>query len=224
MLKALMIAATLAAGVALTTGSGFACEGGKVLMDDNFTKLTPAWGVSLAGPSEKLDAGGLSVDYQPGQVKRALSQWGYFDNAVICATYSVTYKCGDPVKCDTQPYVGLVVFGSDLANYYTFEVAPLVGIYSVQRLQNNRWLTPVAWTKLPSGKRYLNGDKFELSAVVQGNQVSFKLNDQPVVEFEALAPEGGSLVGFELAAAQKGEVKSQISLSNFEVRDLAPTQ
>jgi hypothetical protein len=224
MLKTIMSAAIVAAGIALMPAAGFACEGGKVLMDDNFTKLNPAWGVSLNPPSETLDADGLSVDYAPGAVKRALSQWGFFDNAVTCATFSVSYRCGDPVKCDTQPYVGLVVLGSDLANYYTFEVAPLVGIYSIQRLQNNRWLTPVAWTRLPSGKRYLSGDKFELSAVVRGGQVTFKLNDQPVAEFEGLAPEGGSLVGFELAAAQRGDVKSRISLSNFEVRELAPTQ
>ena len=43
-------------------------------------------------------------------------------------------------------------------------------------------------------------------------------------EFEGLAPEGGSLVGFELAAAQKGDVQSQLSLSSFEVREIAPTQ
>lgn len=224
MLKALVSAAILAAGIALMPSAGFACEGGRVLMDDNFTKLNSAWGVSLNAPSETLDADGLTVDYQPGSVKRALSQWGFFDNAVACATFSVKYRCGDPAKCDTQPYVGLVVLGSDLANYYTFEVAPLVGIYSVQRLQNNRWLTPVAWTKLPSGKRYLSGSKFELSAVVQGGQVTFKLDDQVVAEFEGLAPEGGSLVGFELAAAQRGDVKSQLSLSNFEVREIAPTQ
>ena len=223
MLKAVLSAAAVAAGIGLMPCAAFACEGGKVLMDDNFTKMSPAWGVALDEKNETIGANGLSVDYPPGSVKRALSQWGYFENAVTCATFAVTYRCPDPAKCETQPYVGLVVWGVDLANYYTFEVAPLVGIYSVQRLQNNKWLTPVAWTKLPSGKRYLNGDKFELSAVMRGNQVSFKLNDQTVVEFEVMAPEGGALVGFELAAAQKGDVKSQISLSNFEVREL-PTQ
>ena len=193
-------------------------------MDDSFTKLNPAWGVSLDEKSEKIDSNGLSVSYAPGGVKRALSQWGFFDNAVACASFTVDYKCTDAEKCETQPYVGLVVWGTDLANYYTFEVAPLVGIYSVQRLQDNRWLTPVAWSKLPGGKKIDSGQKFEISAVVKGGQVTFKLDDQTVAEFEALAPEGGSLVGFEMAAAQNGSAKSDISLSRFEVREIAASQ
>ncbi|MBU0582813.1 MAG: hypothetical protein KKB66_08705 [Alphaproteobacteria bacterium] len=213
---------TMAVTVALVAipAVGQACEGGRVLMDDSFTKLNPAWGVSLDAKSEKIDSNGLSVSYAPGGVKRALSQWGFFDNAVACASYTVDYQCTDAEKCETQPYVGLVVWGRDLANYYTFEVAPLVGIYSVQRLQDNRWLTPVAWSKLPGGKKIASGQKFELSAVVKGNTVTFKLDDQTVAEFEALAPEGGSLVGFELAAAQDGSAKSEISLSRFEVREV----
>ena len=213
---------TMAVTVALVAipAVGQACEGGRVLMDDSFTKLNPAWGVSLDPQSEKIDSNGLSVSYAPGGVKRALSQWGFFDNAVACASYTVEYQCTDAEKCKTQPYVGLVVWGRDLANYYTFEVAPLVGIYSVQRLQDNRWLTPVAWSKLPGDKKIASGQKFELSAVVKGNKVTFKLDDQTVAEFEALAPEGGSLVGFELAAAQYGSAKSEISLSRFEVREI----
>ena len=52
--------------------------------------------------------------------------------------------------------------------------------------------------------------------------ITFKVNDRPVVEFEAMAPEGGSLVGFELAAAQTGNAKAQLNLSSFEVRELTP--
>ena len=223
-MKAVLTIAAVLAGLVLAPSVAAACEGGRVLMDDSFAKLNPAWGVSLDQKTEKIDDKGLAVDYAPGGVKRALSQWGFFDNAVACASYTVEYKCTDPEKCETQPYVGLVVWGVDLANYYAFEVAPLVGIYSVQRLQDNRWLTPVAWAELPGGKKIASGEKFELSAVVKGNTVTFKLNDQVVTEFEALAPEGGSLVGFELAAAQDGEAKSKLGLSRFEVRELAASE
>lgn len=224
MFKAVLRTMATAAGLVAIPALGHACEGGRVLMDDSFTKLNPAWGVSLEEKTEKIDSSGLSVSYEPGGVKRALSQWGFFDNAVACASYTVEYECTDAGQCETQPYVGLVVWGEDLANYYTFEVAPLVGIYSVQRLQDNRWLTPVAWSKLPGGKKIESGQKFELSAVVKGNQVTFKLDDQTVVEFEALAPEGGSLVGFELAASQDGKAKSEISLSRFEVREIGTAE
>ena len=222
MLKVILSAAAVATGIFLAPAAAFACEGGKVLMEDNFNKLNRAWGVAIDPKLERVDGEGLSTDYPPGTVKRAISQWGFFDNAVACATYTVAYRCTDADQCETQPYVGLVVWGVDLENYYAFEVAPLVGIYSVQRLQNNKWLTPVNWSALPGGRKFAAGDKFELSAVMKGNMVTFKVNDRAVIEFEAMAPEGGSLVGFELAAAQTGRAKTQLNLSRFEVRELAP--
>jgi hypothetical protein len=221
MFRVFLSAVTVAAGILLTPAA-FACEGGKVLMEDNFSKLNRAWGVAIDPKLERVDGEGLSTDYPSGTVKRAISQWGFFDNAVACATYSVSYSCTDADRCETQPYVGMIVWGVDLENYYAFEIAPLVGIYSVQRLQNNKWLTPVNWTALPAGKKYKTGDKFEISAVMKGNMVTFKVDNRPVVEFEAMAPEGGSLVGFELAAAQTGRSKTQLNLSRFEVRELTP--
>ena len=153
MLRGLLSAAALVAGILLSPAA-FACEGGKVLMEDNFSKLNRAWGVAIDPKLERVDGEGLSTDYPPGTVKRAISQWGFFDNAVACATYSVTYNCTEADRCETQPYVGLIVWGVDLENYYAFEVAPLVG--------------------------------------------------------------------FELAAAQTGRAKTQLNLSRFEVREMAP--
>jgi hypothetical protein len=222
MFKAILSAAAVVTSILLAPAAAFACEGGKVLMEDNFNKLNRAWGVAIDPKIERVDGEGLSTDYPPGTVKRAISQWGFFDNAVACATYTVAYRCTDADRCETQPYVGLIVWGVDLENYYAFEVAPLVGIYSVQRLQNNKWLTPVNWTALSGGRKFAAGDKFEISAVMKGNLITFKVNDRPVIEFEATAPEGGSLVGFELAAAQTGNAKTQLNLSRFEVRELAP--
>ena len=215
-------AAVVAAGILMAPAMALACEGGKVLMEDNFNKLNRAWGVAIDPKIERIDGEGLSTDYPSGTVKRAISQWGFFDNAVACASYKVTYNCTDADRCETQPYVGLIVWGVDLENYYAFEVAPLVGIYTVQRLQNNKWLTPVNWTSLPGGKKFKAGEQFEISAVMTGNTVTFKVDDRPVAEFEAIAPEGGSLVGFELAAAQTGRSKTQLNLSRFEVRELTP--
>ncbi|MEW9808454.1 hypothetical protein [Mesorhizobium marinum] len=219
-MKVFLRTAMLVAGILIAPAAASACEGGKVLMEDSFNKLNRAWGVAIDPKLERIDGDGLSTDYPPGTVKRAISQWGFFDNAVACATFSVAYSCTDADRCETQPYVGLIVWGVDLENYYAFEVAPLVGIYSVQRLQNNKWLTPVNWTALPGRTKFNAGDKFEISAVMKGGLITFKVNDRPVIEFEAMAPDGGSLVGFELAAAQTGRSKTQLNLSRFEVREL----
>ena len=100
MLKAFVRVVALATGILMAPLAALACEGGKVLMEDNFSKLNRAWGVAIDPKLERVDGEGLSTDYPPGTVKRALSQWGFFDNAVVCATYKVAYNCTDADRCD----------------------------------------------------------------------------------------------------------------------------
>ena len=47
MLKVILSAAAVATGIFLAPAAAFACEGGKVLMEDNFNKLNRAWGVAI---------------------------------------------------------------------------------------------------------------------------------------------------------------------------------
>lgn len=220
MLKSVIAAIVVLAGTMLAPTLGVACEGGKVLLEDKFTKLSPAWGFSLDPKTEKVDAGGYTVDFPPNNYRRGLNQAGYFDNNyVACATFVMNFVCSDPAKCENQGYLGLVVLGADSKNFYTFDLSPPFGTYSVFRVQNDKWLTPVPWTAIPDTK-FKPGDKIELQATVQGGNMKFKVNGKDVVEFDGIAPDGGSLVGFELASMQADTKNTQFSLSNFTVKEL----
>lgn len=210
------------AGLLACAGASFACEGGKTLMEDKFTKLNPAWGFSLDTNTEKIDGNGYFADFPPNSYRRGLSQLSYYTDYVACATWTVNYVCTSSSSCEGSPQAGLIVLAADDKNFYTFDIAPAYGSFDLTRQQNGKWLYPIGWTLLPSGKKFTSGERFELSAVVKGSHVTFKLNGDTVTEFDAVAPEGGSLVGFQLTTSSMDTKNSQLSLSSYEVRELPP--
>lgn len=208
-----------AAALLLPAAAG-ACDGGATLMDDGFHTFSPAWGFALDPPSETIDGNGLSFAFGANRYRRGISQLSYYDDYVACATFRVTFTCTDAKQCETQPYVGLIVLGNDNRNFYTFEVSPATASFSLSRLQNNKWLYPVGWTPLPAGISVASGDLLELQATVKGSTMSFEVNGKDVLTFDGTAPEGGSLVGFEVGTHATDTAVSKISLSKVTVRSL----
>src|SRR4051812_24159614 len=87
MLKSGIAAIVLTAGMTIAPSLALAaCEGGKVLFEDKFARLNPAWGFSLDPKMEKVDATGYVADFPPNSARRAISQMGYFDDYVACVT------------------------------------------------------------------------------------------------------------------------------------------
>jgi hypothetical protein len=220
MLKSACGAIVAAAATLLFPAVGLACDGGKTLLEDKFEKLNPAWGFTLDAATEKLDSNGLSFDYPPNYYRRGLSQLSYYSDYVACATFTVKFTCTNANQCESQPYVGLVVLANDSKNFYTFEVSAPYGTYSLSRVQNNKWLYPVSWTALPDGKKFMSGERLELQATVKGSNMKFKVNGKDVLDFDGVAPDGGSLVGWEVGTYQVDTKNSQFSLSNVTIKEL----
>lgn len=219
MLKSAIAAVVVAAGTTLVPSLGQACEGGKVLLEDKFEKLNPAWGFSLDPKTEKIEAGGYKADFPPNSYRRGLSQLSYYTDYVACVTFTMNFTCTDANKCETQGYFGIVVLAADNKNFYTFDISPPYGTYSLYRVQNDKWLTPVSWTALPDTK-FKPGEKVELQATVKGGNMKFKVNGKQVLEFDGVAPDGGSLVGFELASMSADTKNTTFDLTNFTVKEL----
>jgi hypothetical protein len=220
MFKSAISAFTVAAGIMIFPSLGLACDGGKTLLEDKFEKLNPAWGFSLDPATEKIDANGYRADFPPNAYRRGISQLSYYTDYVACATFAMSFTCTNKDQCESLPYVGLVVLANDSKNYYAFEVSTAYGNYSLTRVQNNKWLFPIAWTALPDGKKFTSGEKIEIEAVVKGSTMKFKVNGKDVTDFEGVAPEGGSLIGFEVSTNSTDTANSQFSLSNVTVKEL----
>ncbi len=222
MLKAAVCAAVAAIGTMIVPSIGLACEGGKVLFEDKFETFSPAWGFTLDAATEKIDPIGLSFDYPLNLYRRAINQVSYENGYVACATITASFTCTNASQCESQGSIGLVILAADPKSFYVFAVSPAYSSYSLSRLQNEEWLTSIAWTALPNGKRFISGERFEMQATVKGSNMKFKVNGKDILEFDGVAPAGGSLVGFEVATYQTDTKNSQFTLSNLTVKELAP--
>lgn len=220
MLKSLIAAIVVLVGTMLVPSLALACEGGKVLFEDKFEKFNPAWGFTLDPKTEKLDASGLVFDYPPNSYRRGISQLSFYTDYVACVTFTVKFTCTDPAKCETQPYFGLVVLAADSQNFYAFDVAPATNTFGLYRMQNNKWLNPIAWTAMPDNKKFANSEKVEVQATVKGGNMKFKVNGKDLLEFDGVAPDGGSLVGFEMTTISSDTKNTLFNLSNVTIKEL----
>lgn len=220
MLKSIVGAIVVVAGTMLVPTLGLACEGGKVLLEDKFEKLNPAWGFTLDAAIEKVGPGGFVAEAPPNYYRRTLSQLSYYTDYVACATFKTTFTCTNTNQCESQPYVGIVVMSADTRNFYVFEVATSYNTYSLSRVQNNKWLYPVGWTAIPGGKAFKSGDTVEVQATVKGTNMKFAIDGQQVLEFDGAGPTDGSLVGFELSTYASDTKPSQFTMTNFTVKEL----
>ena len=97
--KSAINAFAVAAGIMIFPSLALACEGGKTLFEDKFAKLNPAWGFSLDPATEKIDPSGYAVDFPPNAYRRGLSQVGYYNDYVACATFTVNFTCTNKDAC-----------------------------------------------------------------------------------------------------------------------------
>ena len=69
MARGLLRAAWVVAGLLLAPSAAFACEGGKVLMEDDFSKLNRAWGIAIDPKIERIDGETARVEYSDFQAE-----------------------------------------------------------------------------------------------------------------------------------------------------------
>jgi hypothetical protein len=201
----------------LLAGPAIACQDGKVLMEDAFKKLNPAWGFPLDTLAEKVGEQGYVATFPKNNWRRGLSQLSYYDDVDVCVNYRVEFTCTNTTACESNPAVGVVFWAADWNNLYTFKVAPPFNTYSLFRLQRGKLLQPITWTPLP-GAKIESGKPFEIEVVTKGANAVFYIDGTKVTEFDGLPPDGGSLVGFEIGNGPEDKAPSIIGITKYAVR------
>lgn len=209
---ATIVAAVLVA-MLWAVGNGLACGSGQVLFKDDFAILDPSWGAST-GPNLSLAGGALTLQANPGYAYNIQSQSGLYTDYEVCVQAVLTATQGP----EGSVIGGAVFWAVDLNNYYVLQIDPLTQTFSVWRLQNSRWLTPVSWRSSVAIKKGLNQVN-ELRVDVKGGVATVYINGQQVVTFNGVPPQGGSLVGLHVEAPANGVAKWQFK----EFRVLQPS-
>src|SRR5262249_53435688 len=136
----IMSFAILVAGAA----SAMACGNGKLILEDKFETLDPAWSFQEQDATRSNGTEGLVYNLQPGDSIQTLNQSGLYENYEVCAVFA------SKVPADANAYVSVNFWASDNDNKYGADIYPASGTFNVYRLENKKFLTPVSTKSNPA--------------------------------------------------------------------------
>lgn len=195
--------------IALAVNSAEACQGSKVLFEDKFAALDPAWGTDqhAAAGGGKLT---LTTDSGPdGWTSHILNQANTYEDASFCATVAF------PVIKDLGSAIGgLVFWGTDDDHYWMLAVSP-IGQYTVEhKVAPNRLLQPVRWTENPVVTKGA-GQHYDLEIQTKGGTATVFINGTKLGQVNGQPPDGGSLTGVYWSLPS--EADSKVEFTNLKV-------
>jgi hypothetical protein len=171
------------------------CWAAKVVFEDKFTSLDPAWGSSSAIINVK--DGKLVITPEKNTTQTILNQANVLPNDME-ASYSLRF-----IKATAPTWgSGLVFWAKDYDEYYAVLINAQ-GWFGVQRHVANRYLLPVAWRESDAIKKG-EGVENQVKVVTKGKQATVFINGKEVVTLNGQPPEGGSLIGFKAASGPEG--------------------
>jgi hypothetical protein len=206
----------LSVGIIIAGVDGaLACGSGKLLVEDKFETLDPAWGFDKTSPGRSNGPGGLIYKFNPADNIDLLNQAGLYDNYEVCAVFATE------VPANAGAWVAVNFWGNDKNNVYEADIYPTFGTFGVVRYQNKKSLTPVTTTDsdtINKGTSVTN----EISVTVNGNKATIAINGKKAIDFTGQPPEGGSLFGLNIGSAKDDTGPSTITVKDIQLREAGP--
>jgi hypothetical protein len=179
---------------------------GKVLFEDKFTSLDPAWGAP--GPIMNVKDGKLIITPEMNTTQTVLNQAFVFPNNSE-GSFAMTF-----VKAPAPGWgSGLVFWAKDYNEYYAV-LLNAEGWFAVQRYVADRYLLPVAWRESDAIKKG-EGAENQVKVVTKGDKATVVLNGKEVISLSGQPPQGGTLTGFKVASGPEGS--NSVAFSNFQL-------
>lgn len=190
-----------------------ACGNGKLILEDKFETLDPAWGFDPESTIRSNGPEGLTYKLGPNDSVNLLNQSGIYDNYEVCAVFSST------VPENSNAYVSVNFWAGDYDNLYGSDVFPAQGTFDVYRIQKKKFLTPVSATTnaaIAKGKNATN----EIRVTVNGNKGTLVINGKKVIDFTGQPPADGSQFGFFVGTGKDDTGPSTLTLKSIQLREV----
>ncbi len=184
--RGLFLAASLMAELTTLMAPAEACNGSKILFDDDFSMHDPSWG-ALTEQFE-IKGGKATVKPPPNRAQVQLNTGFAFEEADICVTVTAI-EVADPKAA----HAGLIFWAKDYDNYYVFQIASN-GLYNVARRLGGKWVSTIARSESDAIKQGPNQSN-ALRLTFKGQTVVLAINGKEVTRFRAQAPDGPSFIG-----------------------------
>ena len=187
----------IATAVLLLIGAGAAqaCDGKKVLFEDQFNELQSTWGASP--DAVKLEDGRMVVSSKANRSVWLPNTAAVYDDIDMCVDVT-TVEAVDP-KTNS---VGLIFWYADDKDFYAVET-DASGNASIWRQQRGKWLKQVAWTKVPS-LHVGDGATNQLRLVTKGSLATIYMNGEKFRDVNGQPPDKGQEIGVIAYSPKKG--------------------
>lgn len=195
-------------------GLAMACGNGKLIFEDKFETLDPAWGFDQSNPKRSNGPQGLTYKYDPGDNLILLNQAGLYDNYEVCGVFTTD------LPANSDAWVAVDFWANDSDNAYEADIYPAAGTYGVYRYERGKALKPISPTGADAVKKGTASVNNEISVSVNGNKATIAINGKKVTDFTGQPPEGGSLFGFALGTLKSDTGPSIFNVKSIQLREL----
>ncbi len=202
MLKHALAVTYLSCNLAFTA---HACEGQKVLFEDQFQDTSGGWEI-LADRTEIKDSS-LRITPQMSRSFVEINNGFFFDSADMCV--DVTFG-----GQDAGDWGGLIFWFDDYENYFAFQVTP-TGWYGIQRLFKGKW-SMLADAESPAVKRGA-GATNTVRVTAKGNLLTFYINGQRIRQMKGQPPKQEWQFGVQASSSK--EHRATTEFKNVKVTD-----
>jgi hypothetical protein len=169
------------------TGHTLACNGDKVLFDEDFSFADSSWGDLDKYLSIKDGSATIKADSQHGY--KALNNAFLFEDADVCVTVTAV-----EISKPEESAGGLLFWAKDLRNLYYFLIAPN-GYFKIARQVNGSAVNPpYDWTQSDAVIQGVNQPN-KLRLTIKGQTIAVEINSKPVARLRAQSPGSSSLIG-----------------------------
>jgi hypothetical protein len=192
--------------------SASACGTGKLLFEDKFAALNPAWGFGPTDPARSNGPQGLVYKFQPDVGITLLNEASLYNDYEICGVFTTQGPA------DGGLYVGLQFWADDKNNYYEVDVYPVYGLWTMLRVQNGKFLQPVQNQASAAIVKGINATN-ELRVTVVGSTATIVINGKKMMDFAGFPPQGGSLFGISLGTEKQDTDSSILTVKDFQLRE-----
>jgi hypothetical protein len=189
-----------------------ACGGGKVIYQDDFKTLDPAWN---APDNVTAVNGAMSVKLVANVGLTMVSQANLYTqpSIEICSTFKLVSGLGSPTD---SAGAAAIFWASGSTNFTQVEILPAAGTAKSSALIDNKWTTKVPPRSVSAESTAVGGTN-DLDVVVNGGRVQATVNGKPAVYIIGTPPTSSWMVG--LYFESPGSTATEWQVMNYQVRE-----
>jgi hypothetical protein len=200
----------------LAGGNAAACGSGKLVFEDKFTTLDPAWAIEKEYNSLNAGPDGLTIVLNPGQNVGALNRFGAYKNFEICISTVVSKEAG------SDDMFALRFWTPDGNDEYWAVAWVATSTFIVNRYVNNNPSAIISQT-VNSSMMQVGGEN-EFSVSVSGNKGTFSINGKKLADFNGQPPPNGSIFGFNVNSGKSDKSPVTFVLKDLQLREVSVAQ